>query len=298
MRTPRIIAGLIALGALAGASPALADTTLFKEDAEGAPDAQWVITPAKDTHIQPWQKSDSSATKFRGNQFHGGATSFWTGQQPQDWTPVDVVQGDSLITTKVAIAIPANGETTLDYWSLFQSEGDDSAEAQIAIDNNGTPGAFKAVKKEQAVNTSAGDTDDAACDVSQPNTQMVGFKEQKIKLGAYAGVKIWLRFDLKDGGENRPVSQPCGWYLDDVSITTTGTPGATAPAPGPLAPPAQAAKPSAKFSKLTGKGKKGKLTLTVAGGDIKNLTVTILKGKRPWPRARRRATRPACTRSP
>jgi hypothetical protein len=114
------------------------------------------------------------------------------------------------------------------------------------------------------------------------------FEEQKASLKGYAGFKVLIRFNLKYGAENRPVSQPCGWYVDDINITTTGTPGklgganATTVTPGgganTTSPPA--VPPVVKFGALKGKGKKATLVVKVAGSGVSNAAVTLLKGKK------------------
>jgi hypothetical protein len=292
MNRTRLAAGLLMGAALAQPAAATAQTKIFTDDAEGAIDAKWVVGPAPDT-VEPWQKSDSEATKFRGNQFHGGAASYWTGTQPQNWPPVpstapagaSIVEGESLLTIKEPFIIPADGETILSYWSLFQNEGDDQGRSEIApISADGKVGAFKVLKSEAATNVAAGQNDPRACDVSRPDyTNSITFEEQKVSLKGYTGFKVLIRFNQKYGAENRPVSQPCGWYVDDINVTTTGTPGklggSSAPATtAPAATPAVA--PKVKFTSLKGKGKKATLGLTVSGSAISDATLTVLKGKK------------------
>jgi hypothetical protein len=293
-RTPTLTALALAV-ALAVPGAAAAQSPIFTDDGEGAIDAKWVVGQPPDT-VDPWQKSDSDATKYRGNQFHGGAASYWTGMQPQNWPAVpttapaaaNVVEGESILTMKAPLIIPADGSTTLKYWSLFQNEGDDQGISQIAVlGADDKPGTWRNLKAETATATSAGDNDPRACDPSRPDYSMsIPFSEQVAPLAAFAGKKVLIRFNLKYGAENRPVSQPCGWYLDDVSVLSTGTPGklggsapASAPAGGGAAPVATA-KPTVKFTALKGKGKKATLALTVAGGDLKTVAVTLLKGKK------------------
>jgi len=293
-RTHRF-AGLALGAALAfNAAPAAAQSPIFTEDAEGAPDVKWVIgTPPGG--VEPWQKSDSDTEKYRGNVVHGGATSFWSGVQPQNWPLIPttapagatVIEGESTLTTKEPIVVPADGATMLKYWSLFQNEGDDQGLAQVAIIGaDGKPGPFKNVKSEMATATAAGDSDPRACDPSRPDTSMaVPFSEQVAPLAGFAGRKVLLRFTLKYGAENRPVSHPCGWYLDDVSVLSTGTPGnlgggapVTTTPGGGTAPPAAA--PTVKLGAVKLKGKKAKLAVTVAGGDVSAVKVRLLKGRK------------------
>jgi len=281
-RIHAIIAGTVAVAALALPSAAPAATTIFTEDAEGAVDAKWSVNEPG-SNIEPWQKSDSGARKLRGNQANGGATSFWTGMQPQNWSPPPtVIAGESLLTLKQSILIPADGTTTIDYWSLWQNEGDDSGSLEVALADDGTVGKFRRIKSETVQNTAAGETDPQACDPTRPDiTLQEPFEKLSASLQQYAGHKIVLRFNLTYGTENRPVSQPCGWYLDDVVVTTTGTPGnAGAPATGDgtTAPPA--AKPTVSFTSAKLRGKKATLALKVDGGAISGAKITLKKGKK------------------
>ncbi len=171
MNRTRIAAGLAMAAALAFPAGAAAQTQIFSDDAEGDPTAKWIVGDAP-AGSEAWQKSDSGAQKFHGNQAHGGATSYWTGVQPQNFPPVPttagpgtVIEGESLLTIKEPITIPADGETTISYWSFFNNEGDDAGISQIApVGPDGKPGAWKTIKQEAVVNTAAGDTDPKACD--------------------------------------------------------------------------------------------------------------------------------------
>jgi hypothetical protein len=281
---------LITLTLLVAASPAGAQTAIFTEDAEGTVEAKWVVGTPPDG-VEPWQKSDSATTKFRGNQAHGGSTSFWTGIQPANWPlvpttagPGTVIEGESIITLKEPFVVPADGETTVKYWSMFQNEGDDQGLLELAVvpEGGGKP-AWKKLKAETATATAAGDVDPRACDPSRPETQQVTFEEQSASLGPYKGVKVLIRFNLKYGAENRPVSHPCGWYLDDIRVLTTGTPGktgATQATPTTTTTTTPTAKPSVTFGKLKLKGKKATLGLTVSGAALKNVKAKLVKGSK------------------
>jgi hypothetical protein len=285
MTFPRAALISIAFAVLA-ASPASAQTAIFTDDAEAEPAAKWVVGTPPDS-VEPWQKSDSSTTKFRGNQAHGGSTSYWSGMQPTNWPlvpttagPGTIVEGESTLTIKESFIVPANGDTNVKYWSLFQNEGDDSGALEVAVDTGGKL-TWKKVKSETAVNTGAGDTDPRACDPSQPATSEVPFEEQTGSLAAFKGAKVLIRFNLIYGAENRPVSHPCGWYLDDIRVLTTGTPGAAGPPTPPAGTPAPAAaRPKVKFGRLKASGKKATLSLTVSDAAISGATVTLHKGSK------------------
>ena len=296
-RTVVGLTGVVAVLAL-GAAPAVAQTTLFQEDAEGPIDAKWTVIPAQDNRIQPWQKSDSSAPKARGNQRHGGATSYWTGGSAP-FEPTEVVKGDSIMQTKQTIVIPADGTTTLSFWSLYQNEGDDTGLVEAAVDTGGAL-AWKRVAVIQPPPSAAGEPYVAGyCDPTHPaETAIEPFAEVKGNFDAFKGERVFLRFNMRYGAENRSATQPCGWYVDDIVISTTGTPGNTGgggggtatpppatPAPaGPAGPPA--AKPGLRVTKLRGKGRKATLSLTVTGGPIRKASVVLLRGKKKLARGR------------
>jgi hypothetical protein len=285
MRLHRTAIALVTMATLAVSAAPAAAATLFKDDMEGKIEDSWLVNKPDNARIQPWQKSDSDAQKLRGNQAHGGATSYWSGSQPQDFHPVDVVAGESTLTTKQSLLVPADGSTTLSFWSIFQNEGDDSGTLEAAVDTGGKPAWKKVAGVKVEPNSAGGPYVRNYCDPSHPaEGAQEDFEEIKGNLDGYAGKKILLRFILKYGSENRSLTQPCGWYIDDFVVNTTGTPGnagtapTTPPAAGP--PPATPAKPSVKFGGLAIKGKKATLTVYVSGSSVKNASITLLKGRR------------------
>ena len=285
MKPCPLFATLLALCALA--APAMAaETVLLADDMEGEIDASWVVGESTNpTMIAPWQKSDSTAPKARGNQANGGATSYWAGPTPQGNHPADPTEGETHLTAKKSIVIPADGKTTVSFWSLFQNEGDDAGQLEAALASN--PTAKGAWKKVAAVKLEAGNIQDpnytpGYC-TPRPETHVQTFEELKGDFAAFAGKEVLVRFNYKLGPENRQTSFPCGWYVDDLKITTTGTPGSAAaptvaPTPGVNPPPP--AKSTVKLGKLKAKGKSANLGLSVAGANIERVTVTLLKGKK------------------
>jgi hypothetical protein len=268
---------------LVPAATASAQNVLFKDDAEGAIDANWLVGEAPAGN-EPWQKSDSDTPKYRPNASHEGAASYWAGAA-QPWDPVNPSPGDVVMTLKNPLVVPADGKTTVAFWSLFQNEGDDAGLVEAAVVTDGGKPAWKkvaAVKLDP--NTAGGPYVRNYCDPTHPaETAAEEFEEIKGDLGAYAGKKIMLRWNLKYGNENRSATQPCGWWVDDIAITTTGTPGnvGAAPTTPPPAPPAAApSKPSVKLGGLRAKGKRSTLTLTVSGSAIKKAVLTLYKGKK------------------
>jgi hypothetical protein len=175
------------------------------------------VTPAADPKVQPWQSSDSGTPKLRGNQARSGQRSFWTGLSPNDFNPG--VQGaTSILTLNAPIAVPAGGDPQLAYWSVFQNEGDDQGRVEVALTDGTTTGDWMAVDVIQATNTALGQTDPQICDPSNPETLSRGFENRHASLAAFAGKVLFVRFVYLLGAENRTASQPCGWYVDDVSL--------------------------------------------------------------------------------
>lgn len=206
---------------------ASAATVLMTDDAEGDPSARW--TAAEPTHedIEPWQKSDSGATKFRANQAANGETSYWTGVQPQNFglganvsgsNVGEVQSGQSVLTLNDPIQVPPSGTPVLLYNTIFQNEGDDTGEVQVAV--AGTDN-WRTVDRLQAVNTALGDTDPFVCDPTQPATLQSSFLQRSADLSGFRGQEIVVRLVYTLGADNRAVSHPCGWYVDDIEVSAS-----------------------------------------------------------------------------
>jgi hypothetical protein len=195
---------------------------LFSDDAEGGLSERWSATvepqPA-DPRLQPWQASDSSTIKFRGNQSRSGVRSFWTGLSPADFNP-GVQNARSILTLKDPLSVPSQGDPELSFFSLFQSEGDDQGRVEVAIDDGDTTTEpdWQPVDVTQATMTALGQQDPAICDPSNPDTVNQDFENRRVSLAAYRGKLILLRFVYLLGPDNRAASQPCGWYVDDVRV--------------------------------------------------------------------------------
>lgn len=277
---------LLALCALA--APALAaDTVLLADDMEAEIETKWVIGEPTSGTVTPWQKSDSTHPKVRGNQANAGSTSYWAGPTESGMHPADPTEGESHLISKAPIVIPADGKTTVSFFSLFQNEGDDSGTFEVALSSDTkSKNAWKKVAAVKLETSSATDPNYVSgyCN-TRPEVHVQGFEEVKGDLTAFAGKEVFVRFNYKLGGENRQTSYPCGWYVDDLKVTTTGTPGKTgAPATTTTTPPVSSgpapAKSSVKLSAFKAKGKKASLKLQVMGGAVSNGVVTLLKGKK------------------
>jgi PKD repeat protein len=196
----------------------------FSDDANAAPEDKWQVDAPTNPGIAPWQSSDSSTPKVRGDQAREGK-SYWTGVPASQNNPApgggtfpegpQVIEGESVMTLKQRFTVP-RGSASLQFHSVFQMEGDDRGIVQIASAE--APEQFDEVYTIQAVNTAAGQQDHRTCDPSTPGTFTEGTRPYSIDIGQYAGKEILLRFRLSMGAENRAASQPCGWYVDDISV--------------------------------------------------------------------------------
>ena len=188
----------------------------FADNAEGAIEERWNVEKPTNDSIQPWQKSDSSSEKVRGNQAHEGETSYFAGVSPQDIRPAgEVTQGVSQMTLKQRFQVP-KGSASLSFWSIYQMEGDDRGVVEIASAE--APDRFEQVASLFPTQTALGQQDPKTCDPSNPETFASPFEFHNIDIGQYAGKEIVIRLKLVLGAENRAVSQPCGWYVDDLRV--------------------------------------------------------------------------------
>ena len=191
-------------------------TTAFREDAEAPVETRWNAEKPTNPAMQPWQRSDSGTRKARGNQAAEGKTSYWAGFAVQDIPPAQVVQqGISQMTLKERFRVPKGGGT-LSFASIYQMEGDDRGVVEIASAD--APEEFEQVLALFPTSTAAGEQDPKTCDPSNPETLTGGFERESVDIGQYAGKEIILRFKLVSGAENRALSQPCGWYVDDIAV--------------------------------------------------------------------------------
>src|SRR5688572_18848318 len=175
----RLLLSALAL-TLALASPATAQTVLLSDDMEGAIEDKWVIGEPTNPLIQPWQMSNSASPKVRGNQAHGGSTSYWAGPTPQGMDPANAsITGETHLTSKAPIAIPADGKTTVSFWSLFQNEGDDAGQFEAApVADAKNPKAWKKIAATKLEPSDATNPEyvDGYC-THHPGTQTAEFFE-------------------------------------------------------------------------------------------------------------------------
>lgn len=196
-------------------------TVLASDDAEGDPAERYTLAKEGNAAIQNWQRSDSSTQKVRGNQRRSGARSYWAGIPANQIAPAGTVQeGSATLTFKEPFVVPA-ANPELSYFSLFQNEGDDQGRVEVAqVAPDGTVGEWEAVDVIQATSTAAGGPfDRAICNPSEPQTFTTGFENRRADLLPFRGKQILVRISLRYGPENRALSQPCGWYVDDLRIS-------------------------------------------------------------------------------
>lgn len=182
-------------------------TTAFFDDAEGAIDQNWVVSTPTHPKVQPWQRSDSSTDKWMGNKRHSGAASFWTGVTPADSNPPPT-NAHSILTLEQPLSLPTTNGIELQYWSLFKNESDDRGRLQVAIDD-GDPGTQDRFQTVDIV----GGPDDTFVPGDDFDLTF-----RRVDLGRFAGKSVVVRF-IYTAGPNAPaLSQPAGWYVDDIRV--------------------------------------------------------------------------------
>ncbi|HEX2084580.1 MAG TPA: M28 family peptidase [Solirubrobacteraceae bacterium] len=190
---------------------------LFNDDMEGPVDAKWTASEPTHADIEPWQESDSSTRKFRGNAMSSGAQSYWTGVPPEQFKAAGIVQqGESILTLKEPIQVPPESGSALTYNSLFLNESDDKGLVQVAKVREGE-------LSWETIDTMGGggaaEPPENICNPSDPgNALNAGLRPRYADLSNYPGERLYVRFVYQTGPTNPAASQPCGWYIDDVEI--------------------------------------------------------------------------------
>jgi PKD repeat protein len=188
--------------------------SLFLDPAEDIAQ-NWNVEPPTKPGIQPWQHSDSGTQKFRGNAFRSPPRSFWTGVSPNSFggigegTGPEPVNGQSILTLKTPIQVPAEGDPELTYSSLFQNETNDRGLVQIALTTGSTPA--------DQLDWETVDQVSGVCG-NNPNQLSAPLVPRKVDLGKYKGKQILVRFvyNRLEGGQINVF--PCGWYVDDIGV--------------------------------------------------------------------------------
>jgi hypothetical protein len=183
---------------------------LLADDMEKPLNERWSASEPTHPDIEPWQESDSSTQKFRGSAAASGTRSYWTGVAVENFKPGEVQKGESILTLKEPLQVPAEAGAELTYNSLFLNESDDRGFVQVAEVRDGD-------LSWENVDLMGGQNE--TCNPSDPgNTLTSELSQRSADLTSYAGKKILVRFVYATGDTNPAASQPCGWYIDDVEI--------------------------------------------------------------------------------
>ena len=185
---------------------------LLSDDAEADITRLWQPSDTGDDQLKPWQPSNGSPA-VNGNKRHSGQSSYWTGASPTAPSPTNE---ESTLTLKQPIAVPKRGDLQLSYWSLFQSEGDDEGRVEIALDD-GDP---STEPQWQAVDGTAGFFAPVSTDGAHPDELSAALENRTADLSRFAGKRVLLRFRYILGPDDRAASQPAGWYVDDIRLTS------------------------------------------------------------------------------
>lgn len=174
---------------------------LLADDAEGDLDALWEANEPGDGQTHPWQPSDGSPALY-GNKAHEGR-SYWTGVNPPAPSPLNV---SSTLTLREPLRVPLTGDTQLTFWSYYESESDDAGLVEVAPVAAGETGEWIEVLREEGTILDEG---------KGPAAPLVN---RTVSLARFAGKDVLVRFNYRQGGSDPAVSQPVGWYVDDIAV--------------------------------------------------------------------------------
>ena len=165
--------------------------------------------------MEPWQSSSSDTEKFHGNNHRSGESSFWTGVAPANFAGSPTT-ATSVMTLKNPIAVPNEGDPELSFWSFFQNESDDSAQVQVALTDGSTP----PDQLQWDVVRTISDSTSTCVGTSPQGVVSDDFTNFRVNLGSYRGKQVLVRFVYILGPNDPALSQPCGWYVDDINVYT------------------------------------------------------------------------------
>jgi Ca2+-binding RTX toxin-like protein len=112
------------------------------------------------------------------------------------------------LTLKQAIEIPATGDATLTYWSMFAMELDDEGRVDVAIDT-GDPATLDWSTVDKTTGTFCADESGSLTRELQPRAA---------DLSPYKGKKVLIRFRWVLGPTEGNRCNPGGWYIDDIGV--------------------------------------------------------------------------------
>ncbi|HEX2028549.1 MAG TPA: M28 family peptidase [Nitriliruptorales bacterium] len=178
--------------------------TLLADDAEGDLTARWEASAVDGVQLHPWQPSNGSPALY-GNKRHGGASGYWTGVNPPAPSPANVA---STLTLKEPVTVPRHGDPLLEFWSYFESESDDAGIVEVAQVTGGQAGEWQPLLRETGTILDEG---------KGPDAPLV---HRRVSLAGFKGQQVRLRFRYQLGPSDPAVSQPVGWYLDDLRLSS------------------------------------------------------------------------------
>lgn len=190
--------------------------TLFTDDAESLD--KWTVEQPTEPKIKPWQASDSSTSKVRGNLRRGGQRSLWTGIAVEDQEPrVGPGEGVSSLTLKDPIDVPEGRSTILSYWSDFANDANDFARVEVAADD----GSGESLDWETVESFGRASEDRYTVAFQETATESgPNFERRTVDLTTFAGERVRLRFSYVLGAGQFINVWRTGWYIDDISVVS------------------------------------------------------------------------------
>ena len=189
---------------------------LLSDGAEGTLEALWNVE-STGARTEGWQKTSTTTKAPGGNRRQSGESSYWTGIFPSD--PPSAAT--STMTLKQAIALPAEGEISLSYWSLYRNDLTDEARVEVAVEDGdgNTPldwAPVDVIKGDDNVGYLPGL--DLALNGAPAQTEEFAFR--RADLSTYRGQDVLVRFTSTLTTRNGVFIHRNGWYVDDIAIET------------------------------------------------------------------------------
>ena len=187
---------------------------VFADDAERDIAERWEVTKTGSTRMQPWQNTGDTPKTPAGDKSRSGG-SYWSGIFPSD----PPAAGEATMTLKQPIAIPADSDAVLSYWSYYRNDLTDQGTVEVAIDD-GNP---DTAPDWATVDAIKGDDQTAwlpGLDIAlegQP-AQTEEMVQRRADLSRYAGQKVLLRFRNNITTRDGVFIQKYGWYVDDIQV--------------------------------------------------------------------------------
>lgn len=190
-------------------------SVIMSEDCADFTD-NFAAEPPTNPVIDPWQPSDSSTQKNRGNLFRSSPRSCYTGLGRTDHEPGNGPNdGVSVLMQKSPLAVPARGSTALTYFSDFANDANDSGRVEAAIDTGGD------LHWQTVDSLGLNAKDDYVISLTEEPTELSvpRFERRSIDLSRFSGKNIRLRWVYQLGDAQFLNVFRHGWYVDDISLT-------------------------------------------------------------------------------